>query len=370
MRIGIIFPTFWAITEDIYKIYGGLEPRTTAVARYLADDGYEVLIFSPRGSSLPHKNIKIYHGEHWAWNGRSPPPYELEKDLITHNEDILKTCDIILEDNHFGYFRYLKSLNVDAYPKVANSWDHHPDNINSLPNYQQNIIAVSKWTMMALREKFKNQGHNFWHAYSGLIRDHYPEEIDINDKDENLFLFLARFSTVKGPDIVIELAKEFKDDRFVLIGDTLFTNEAHYARTIKTIGDTLDNVTIIFNASYKEKIHYLKLASGVLHPGRWDEPLGWDMLEGLYFGAPILAFDRGAIREIYSNEKHGYIIPFSQNDQENIEMYKKGFRRFKKLAVKPEDCRQRILDNFDFRRHSYPVYKEVLAGIKNQNPLK
>lgn len=690
--IGIIFPTFWPITDETYKQYGGLEPRTTALAKYFAEDGYNVKVLAPKGSHLNHKNIRIYNGDFFSWNGKEPVPYLLEKNLVECNTDVLKQCDVVLEDDHFGFFRWLKSCHPDEYPLTVNSWDHHCftynveiktvsengriqiqpisnlkgeqkkkltlkrsivdgdwfkeslktelfkivltngfsidavtadhlhltnnglkstlslnendslpislymweteklgsynlgwligfigaegsinvddisisqknslegrtniervhclanefghycnyyeteegminlkigksilslitsfiggktartkylknkvwnssidfrkglwqgwhdgdrngegistyskllveglsillrslgiltsvkekiskgfssnmcytvrpykrtqtggffvsniendledsnivwvkiksvevshrdidvvydyhvntedhlfelangiithncDNLSSLPNYPQNIITVSKWTMSALREKFKHQNHKFWHAYSGLIRDNYPEEFDLKDKEENLWLFLARFSTVKGPDIVIELAKQFKDDNFVLIGDVLFSGESHYVRTLKEVADSLDNVEIIFNASYKEKIEYLKRCTGLLHPGRWAEPLGWNLLEGLYFGSKLLAFDLGSIREVYHHEEHGAIVPFSNNDGNNIEMYKRSFRSFKNMKIKPEVCRQRILDNFDFKKLGYPVYEEVMLGIKNENP--
>lgn len=648
--------------------------------------------------------------------------------------------NILCHNTHFGYARWLKMNDINGYPKLANSWDHHPDNLQTLPTNPQNIIAVSKWLMSELREKFKNQGHNFYHAYSGLIRDNYPSDLDFGEKESNLWFYIARFSTVKGPDIIIELAKQYKDDNFVLAGDCLFSNEAHYARTIKEVADSLDNVKVIFNISYKEKIDYLRRCTGLLHPGRWclhpdetimtddsmvsiknikvgdlvltsdgtykpvlnvfsrhfdgslikvhpryatpflvtpehkiktvdgykhaidlreydllalgdaprndfeiesinllnlvkfpnarlvkvrtldgtniifrrytshikksyeytseqskghpfpeflkidddflhlcavyiaegfcekdyvgfaigknefsdiwsriserllctcsikdydtwynvslhsrvypqifaawfgkgahnkklpewiwslslenkkiflnylinydghietrtglkcystvsktlayqikllalsiglwcavikeashygtgisnhakfyeggyklkfyesqqnylvrqngkifvkiyklgtehysglvydievaenhnfnlnsievsnSEPLGWDMLEGLYFGSKILAFDRGAVREIIKHEKHGFIVPFSDNDGNNIDLYKRAFRSFKSMKIDSEVCRQRILDNFDFKRLSYPVYREVLAGIENTNP--
>jgi len=736
--IGIIFPMFWPITDDTYKQYGGLEPRTTALAKYFADDGYKVKVLAPKGSHLSHKNIRIYNGDFFSWNGKEPVPYSLEKNLVECNIDVLKQCDVVLEDNHFGFFRWLKSCHPDEYPLTVNSWDHHPDNLTSLPNYPQNIITVSKWTMSALREKFKHQNHKFWHAYSGLIRDNYPEDFDLTDKEDNLWLFLARFSAVKGPDIIIELAKQFKDDNFILLGDVLFSGEGHYVRTLKEVADSLDNVKIIFNASYNEKIEYLKRCSGLLHPGRWcippyeaiitehgmvqisdidvgdkvltndgtfqkvknkfsrhydgnliriqpryssafdvteehkvmtlngykpagtltmddvlllgnspsptnnitelnlmnevefpkaelvkektndgssiifrsytshfkktyeytskqrrghpfpeyitidddflhlcaayitegiseidylgfaigkeeycdiweriskrlhcnctvddretwynisihsrvypqifakwfakgaknkrlphwiwdisdehkrtfllhlihydghsakyneystssktlayqikllakslgiivavnkttggnktfngktkyyeggyklrfydceenlnflvnnnderyvniykidklhyegtvydievehnhnfnlnsivvsnSEPLGWNLLEGLYFGSKLLAFDRGSIREVYHHEEHGAIVPFSNDDGNNIEMYKRSFRSFKNMKIKPGVCRQRILDNFDFKKLSFPIYKEVMLGIKNENP--
>jgi len=172
---------------------------------------------------------------------------------------------------------------------------------------------------------------------------------------------------VKSPHVIIELAKEFPDDEFVLMGDTLFTQEGGYARLILEESDELDNVKILFNASWDEKIEYLKRANGLLHPGFWAEPLGWDMLEGLLYGAKVLAYDRGAVREIYRSGKHGYVVPFASTEEENIENYKRAFRNFRSLKVDREECRNRVLEHFDFKKNSYPVYKKVLFDNRKLN---
>jgi len=97
-----------------------------------------------------------------------------------------------------------------------------------------------------------------------------------------------------------------------------------------------------------------------------SEPLGFNMLEGLYFGAPVLAFDRGSPREIYQNEKQGLIVPFKNLESENIENYKKAFRNFKKINFDPQDCRNRVLKKFDFKKNSFPKYQWVLGKRENE----
>ena len=359
--ISDILPTYFPLTDRIHNYYGALEVKNFAVARYLAEEDNDVYIFAPRGSSTSHKNITILSGNYDSWTG-TPHPYDLEKDLIEENIDVLKQSDAIYESTHFHYMQWLKAQHPNEYPRCVWDFDHHPDNLQSLPPSPQNIICISKWQMSVLREKFKNNGHSFWQAYSGLILENYPSDFDSRDKEKNLYLFLARISSVKSPHIVLELARENPTDNFVILGDVLFTNEPHYAQKIKNIADDLDNVKVIFNCSYKEKIDYLKKATGILHPGFWNGPLEWDILEGLYFGAKALCFDRGATREIYKNEKHGLIVPFSNSEQNNIEMYKRAFKKFKNMRIDPQTCRDRILQEFDFKKKSFPIYKRVLFG--------
>jgi len=362
--VSIIFPMFFTVTDRMHRFYGGLEVRTLYLAKLLGEAGYEVNVLAPRGSHLSYKNVKVLTGNYRPWDGKTLHPVDLEKDLVESNFDALNESDVVLEDNHFHYYHYLKSMNPDEFPHLVMSWDHHPDNLPSLPNFPCHIIAVSKWVMSALREKFKNLGHYFYYAYSGLVLENYPE-VDINDKQDNLYVFLARFSMVKSPHVILELAKEYPNDEFVLMGDVLFTQENGYARVILEESDELGNVKIIFNASWEEKINYLKRASGLLHPGFWNGPLEWDILEGLLYGAKVLCYDRGAVREIYHNGKHGYIVPFATTEEENIENYVRAFRNFKNLKVNREECRNRVLEHFDFKKNSYPTYKKVLIDNRN-----
>jgi len=496
----IVFPTYWCINDKVHENYGGLEPRTFAVAKLFADEGCTVNILAPRGSETKHKNINVLSGSFRAWDGKNPHPYDLEKDLVLSNIDVIKQSDAFIDDDHFHYLTYLKSKNPDDFPIGAWSFDHHPDVLESLPIYPQNIICVSKWQMSALREKFRHLNHRFYQSYSGLVLENYPTDFDPKDKQDNLYLYLARFSSVKAPHLVMHLAEENPLDEFVLLGDTLFAGEYQYIRKVKEAADELDNVKIIFNCSYKEKIEYLRKSIGLLHPGFWcipgyetimtsdgmksissieigdevlthdgtfqkvlnkfskaysrdlirvhprhfggryfdvtpehkimtrngykqacklmmddellqgkssidrlnsknnkeyvniyklqmipysgivydievknnhnfnlkgvvvsnSEPLGLDMLEGLYFGNKVYAFDRGGPREIYKPQDHGLIIPWGPNQEENAELYLRNFKTFKGLKINPEVCRERVLSNFDFKRHSFGIYRDVL----------
>lgn len=358
--LSVIFPTYWPQTMDAYRNYGAMEVRSLEVVKDFAKMGCHVNVLAPKGSQLPIKNVKVLSGDYGSWGGAGVHPYNLEKNLVECNLDTLKASDAVLDDCHFRFWSYLKAKHPDEYPHTAFSFDFHPDQISSLPLYPQNIIAVSKWVLSALREKFKNQGHKFWHAYSGLIRNNYPSEFDPSLIEDNLYLYLCRFSKVKSPAFILELAKENPGDRFVMLGDGLFSGESYYAMAIKNVADKMPNVKVIFNASYEEKIDYLQRSVGLLHPGQWDGPLEWDKLEALYFGGKILAFDRGAAREIYRNKEQGIIAPFTGNEAQNLDIYKRAFTLFKKLDAKPEVCRQRILDFFDFELHSFKTYIEVL----------
>jgi glycosyltransferase involved in cell wall biosynthesis len=66
-------------------------------------------------------------------------------------------------------------------------------------------------------------------------------------------------------------------------------------------------VTFLGERGDVEKIGYLRDAAALVHPLAWEEPFGLVMLEALACGTPVLALDRGAVRELVRHGRTGFI---------------------------------------------------------------
>ncbi len=76
-------------------------------------------------------------------------------------------------------------------------------------------------------------------------------------------------------------------------------------------------------------------------PINWEEPFGLVIVESMACGTPVIAYNRGAIPELIEDEKTGYVVE-SMNDM--ADAVKNAGR------IKPEDCRQRVIERFSAER--------------------
>ena len=127
MKVGVITSVFLPLIDNAYRFYGGMEIRTLSLIEYLSEKGHDVHVFATKDSSLHIKNVTLHTGDYPIWDGKRIPSYEAEKNIIMRNLDILKSCDAVLEDNHFHFYNYLASREGFK-QNIAMSWDFYPQN--------------------------------------------------------------------------------------------------------------------------------------------------------------------------------------------------------------------------------------------------
>jgi len=360
MKVGVITSVFLPLIDNAYKFYGGMEIRTLSLIEYLSKKGHDVHVFATKDSSLHIKNVTLHTGDYPIWDGKRIPSYEAEKNIIMRNLDILKSCDAVLEDNHFHFYNYLASREGFK-QNIAMSWDFYPQNLNVLPPRPRNVVCVSKWLRNEIRDKFHHAGHKVYYAYSGLNLDYY-KSYNNHPAFDGSILFLNRFSHIKGGHIFLRLAQDMPDEQFLMMGDVLFTQEGTYAWKLKQIADEMPNVKMIFNASFKEKIKALQTCKLLVHPCIVPEPLGLDCLEAQYFGKYVIGYAMGGLLETVKEGKTGGLIFPSENPEENYKKLKERVEAFLSREPDPETCIRNVEENFDFKKFSAPVYEAILEG--------
>jgi len=51
-----------------------------------------------------------------------------------------------------------------------------------------------------------------------------------------------------------------------------------------------------------------KNAAALLFPVKWEEPFGLTMIEAMACGTPVIAFNRGSVREIVQDGRTGFMV--------------------------------------------------------------
>ncbi len=146
-----------------------------------------------------------------------------------------------------------------------------------------------------------------WHAIPNFVELEKFDFVPAVSPDAPL-VFLSRLDDVKGPDLAIAIARAAQR-RLILAGNrdasgpqrTFFDREIapHLGRDgIEWIGEVDDTA--------KNKL--LGQAAALLVPIRWDEPFGIVFAEALACGTPVISSPRGALPEIITPGRTGFLI--------------------------------------------------------------
>jgi glycosyltransferase involved in cell wall biosynthesis len=118
--------------------------------------------------------------------------------------------------------------------------------------------------------------------------------------------FLGRIAPEKGVDRAIEIARQVgiplkiaaKVDR---------ADETYFRQAIAPLL-CVRSVQFIGEIDEREKVRFIGGARTLLFPIDWPEPFGLVMIEAMACGTPVLAFDRGSVREVIDNGVSGIIV--------------------------------------------------------------
>ncbi len=76
-------------------------------------------------------------------------------------------------------------------------------------------------------------------------------------------------------------------------------------------------------------------------PIQWEEPFGLTMTEAMACGTPVIAFDRGSVKEVVKDGETGFIV---KDIEEMVEAIKKIDQ------ISRQECRKLVEKNFTIER--------------------
>lgn len=331
MKIGIISTTVFKIP---IQGYGGLEAVAWERAKGLAKKGHEVTLFAPDGSTCPGCNVIEFGpeqriNEQHAYAGF---PEIKEGDKVLRQAfrgywpELLKQ-DLIIDDSWAKWSYLLKQEGRLKAPILGVM--HAPVNtmFQSPPPVEKPcIVCISEDQRQHYEALFSP--HKAKVALHGIDLDFY-KPLDIPRSKR--FLFLARFSQVKCPDLAIQACRQ-AGVGLDLVGDTKLTGEAEYLESIKGMCDGVGSrvgqpsirwkedeaekaICIMGPASRGETVWWFSQAHCMVHPiARFREPFGLAPVEAQACGCPVIAWNYGAMRETIKHGETGWLC----NSQEEL----------------------------------------------------
>lgn len=285
------------ISTPIFKLpvqgYSGLEHLAWLTAKGLAEKGHEVTLVAPDGSECPGVTIfpvgpekqvdeKIAYSRYWQ--------HLLEVDCIV-DHSWQKWCYILKQEGK------LKAPVLGVLHAPVNTM------YQSLPPGVEKpcFVCISEDQVSHFQALF---GRPARAAYNGVDHEFYrPLDIPRSDR----FLFLARFSAIKGADLAIQACKEAGVGLDV-VGDTTITGEPEYLKHCQSMADG-KQIKIIGGVTRGETVWWYSQALALLHPNqRFREPFGLAPVEAQLCGCPVIAWNYGAMRETIQKNKTGFLV--------------------------------------------------------------
>lgn len=278
--------------------YAGLENLTYLQAVGLANKGHEVTLIAPEGSSVPD-NVSLH----------KTTLYEDEKQSYSKYWQILPNFDVILDSTWQKWSYILKIEGRLKAPVIGICHCPIDGMYNSKPLEKSCFVGISEDHTQSIREHLKCEARC---AYNGVDLNFYrPLNIPRNDR----YLFLARMSAIKGPDIAVNVAKSCGVG-LDLIGDDKITGEPQLVEHIKKECILNPNLRYIGSQSRTECVSWFNSSYALLHPiQRYREPFGLTIIESQLCGCPVIAWNCGSMPELIKHEETGFLV----NSQEEME---------------------------------------------------
>ena len=158
-------------------------------------------------------------------------------------------------------------------------------------------------------------------------------------KRDDYLLFLGRIMEAKGVDDAIRLSR-MVDLPLIIAGPVFAPDREYFDRAIAPALDT-GRVSHVGEVGFAEKNKLLSGALALVHPVKVEEAFGLILAEAMACGAPVLAYDRGAVREVVDDGRTGVVAATFEEMADRWE---------EALAIKPGDCRKHVAENFHLDR--------------------
>ncbi len=290
MRIAHIAPVATAIPP---LKSGSVETMTSLLTEGLVARGHAVTLFATADSKTSATLSAIY--PHGYWHDEHMWPWELYEMLnLAAAVERASEFDII----HYEAMYYPMSLAFTRLSRapIVQTLHHSPSaaEITLWLRYPEApFVAISKEQRSLLAGL--NVVETVLH---GIDTDRFV----FREEPEDYLLFLGRFTAGKGVLQAIEIARR--------VGMRLILAAAEDQYYRETVAPHVDGRHVVYygEADFDAKVRLYGGARALLYPIQAGEPFGLVLAEAMACGTPVVALDRGAVREVVDEGVTGMIF--------------------------------------------------------------
>lgn len=332
------------------KKYGGTEAVVHSLTEELVKRGHDVTLFATGDSKTNAKLDYFYKKPLGNVADLKTNPYL----VLPHYYHCFKQANKFdLIHNHNDEFAYLftdliktpvvHTLHGSFYEKEVKK--EKKEMLKDF--YYQNFISISKSQQKSLKDiKFMAN------IYNGVNLKDFKFEAKRGD-----YLFwIGRITYKKGASDAIKVAKNL-GMRLVIAGSIDPAERDYLEREVLS---QVDGEKIIFagEVGLKRKAELFRNAACSIFPIHWHEPFGLVMAESMACGTPVVAYDKGAAREVVRNNLTGFVVPPKKGIEGLSEAVEKS------VTIDRPVCREHVKESFTVEKMTDKyerIYKKLLG---------
>jgi len=298
MKIAHVAPLFESVPP---RGYGGTERIIAYLVDGLVELGHDVTLFSSADATTSARLVAVRD------QALRLDPDGLKSPIAAHLsmlDEVRRRADafdlIHFHLSHFIHFPF---------------FEHMPERTVTTPHgrldYKDLAAAYRRWPRFPMISISGPQRRPLpeanWVAtiHHGLPPDLYrPPDAGLGR--EGYLAFLGRLSRPKRPDLAIDIARRAGFE--LRIAAKVDEEDPGYFReTIEPLIDG-DRVRYLGEIGEAAKQAFLGNAAALLFPIDWPEPFGLVVIEAMACGTPVIAFDRGAMRDLVDAGVTGFVV--------------------------------------------------------------
>jgi glycosyltransferase involved in cell wall biosynthesis len=327
LRIAQIAPLWFPVPP---KKYGGTERIIHFLTEELVKRGHDVTLFASGDSKTKAELISVTKK---GLISQGVPWYDWWWNNFNYSFAFEKANEFDIIHSHWtplGFFsqNFVKTPVLHTFHNIPPKNDHRWQIFNHFKN--SNVVFISKKERKNCPLRFERE----FVVYNGIDLVQFKFQKEPNDH----FIWIGRIEPKKGPAKAVILAKKMKL-KLLLAGRLDPSQRDFFEKEIKPYLN--EKIKYLGELSQNQLTFFYGRAKAFLYPLEWEEPFGLCPVESMACGTPVIAFDRGSMKEIIKNGKTGFVV-------KDIKEMVGAIKNIGK--IKREDCREWVKKNFTIEK--------------------
>ena len=296
MKIAVLSPIAWRTPP---RKYGPWEQVASNIAEGLIEKGIDVTLFAT-GDSITKGKLEYICERPYSEDAELDPKV-WECLHISHLMEQADKFDLIHNNYDFLPLSYSRLIKTPMVTTI-----HGFSSPKILPVYKK-YNNTSFYISISNSDRSPELDYTAT-VYNGINAN----EFTFMPESEDYLLFFSRIHPEKGTYECIQIAKQ-SGRKLIISG--LIQDQEYFDSKVKPFINN-DDIVYVGNSGPEERDILLGKAYALLHPISFEEPFGLNVVESMFCGTPVIAFNRGAMPELILDGKTGSLV---QNIDEAVE---------------------------------------------------